>query len=52
VMYLSSSDAEEPITASIRTRLAITVSTFMVMLFGIYPTPLIKIAQSAAATLS
>ena len=52
VMYLSSSDTEEPITASIRTRLAITVSTFMVMLFGIYPTPLIKIAQSAAATLS
>ena len=52
VMYLSSSDVEKPIIASIRTRLAITISTFVVMLFGIYPTPLIKIAQSAAASLS
>ena len=51
VMYLSSNGTDKPIVASIRTRLAITVSTFMVMLLGIYPTPLIKIAQSAAASL-
>ena len=52
VMYLSPARSEEPISPGAPLRLAILAAFAGVAFFGIYPTPLLKLATAAAAVLT
>ena len=51
VMYLEPPPSEEPITAGFPVRLALVASAAGVVVFGVYPTPLLELARNAAAVL-
>ena len=52
VMYLSPPRSEEPIGPGAPLRLAILAALAGVVFFGVYPTPLLKLATAAAAVLT
>jgi NADH-quinone oxidoreductase subunit N len=51
VMYLSPAPTEERLTSGLPLRLAILVTTAAVLFFGLYPTPLLELARTAAEVL-
>ena len=51
VMYLSPPAVEEPISPGIPLRLAVLVTTAGILVFGVYPKPLLELARSAAQVL-
>ena len=51
VMYLASPTTDEPISSGLPIRIAILSAFAGVAFFGIYPTPLLNLARSAASVL-
>ncbi len=51
VMYLSEPEEETPVTAGGPLHLALGVTVAALLFFGLYPTPLIRVASSAAEAL-
>ena len=51
VMVLSTPTDETPVTASLPLGAALTVTTAGILVFGLYPTPLIEFARSAVSVL-
>ena len=51
VMYLSPAPSEEPVTSGLPLRLAVLGSAAGIILFGIYPRPLLELAKTAAEVL-
>ena len=51
VMYLSPPESEEPITSGLPLRVAVLATTAGVLVFGVYPKPLLELARTAAQVL-
>ena len=51
VMYLSPPTTEEPVSSGISLRLAVMVAFAGMVFFGIYPTPLLEFARTAASAI-
>ena len=51
VMYLSPPEVEEPVPSGLPLRLAVLATTAGILLFGIYPGPLLELARTAAQVL-
>ena len=51
VMYLSPPESEEPITSGLPLRVAVLATTAGVLVFGVYPKPLLELARTAAEVL-
>ena len=49
VMYLSPVNTEDPIQVGLSMKVAMIVSFIALLGFGLYPTPLLKLAAAAAA---
>ena len=52
VMYLSPTPVEEPIPSGVPMRLAVLSTTAGIVVLGVYPTPLLKLARMAAEVLA
>jgi NADH-quinone oxidoreductase subunit N len=52
VMYLSEAPSEERLVSGLPMRLALIATTAGVLLFGVYPGPLLEIARTAAEVLA
>ena len=51
VMYLAEPAAAEPIPTGIPIRLAVLAASAVILIFGVYPAPLLELARSAASVL-
>ena len=52
VMYLSPAPTEEPVTSGLPLRLAVLATSAGIVVFGIYPGPLLELARMAAEVLA